>query len=157
MEHFEGQRPSPTIPKSISACSEDHPPSIQCVNLGFGVVGECLWPSKHSNVMAMHHHHNKGVFWGPYTLSSPPKDISAYPGDHPPSIQHVRAVLIAFCGVLWGCFCLQGPWWCWVAVVSCWPLITRSLRQHKPTVEIVQIYLNVAHCLGLNIFLQSKF
>jgi hypothetical protein len=39
------------------------PPEQVCMHLG--VVGKGLLPSKRSNVMAMHHRHNKGAFCGP--------------------------------------------------------------------------------------------
>jgi hypothetical protein len=51
-----------------------NPPSKQAWLLR--VVGEGLWPSKRSNVTAMHHCHNKGVFEGhrpshPWTKAYP--------------------------------------------------------------------------------------
>jgi hypothetical protein len=60
----------------------NYPPSKQ---IYFLVVLRVCMALKHSNVVAMHHCRNKGVFLGPYTPSTP-KIISACLGGCRPSI-----------------------------------------------------------------------
>ncbi len=63
----------------------------------------CVWPSKHSDIVAMHHHRNKGLLWGPYTPSIPPKNTSPSSEDCS-SIWSIGAERKASGGVLGGHF-----------------------------------------------------
>ncbi len=93
-------------------------------------------PSKHSFVPAMMNGHNIGVFWGPYTPSTAPKNISACLGGYHPSIRHVSVERKASCGALRGRFHLQRPWSAMVVLVNVgrW-----RLTSDRPTVGIVKI------------------
>ncbi len=87
----------------------------------------CVWPSKHSNVVAMYHCQNKGALRGPYTPSTPQKIITAWLGGCRPSIQRIGAERKASCGALGGHFRRLRPWlwrlwrlWCQLCVVKAW-------------------------------------
>ena len=77
----------------------------------------CVWPSKHSDVVGMHHCRNKGALWGPYTPSIPPKNTSASLNGYCPSIWCVSGERKASCGVLGGHFCQR--WWPWLWRLWC--------------------------------------
>ncbi len=96
----------------------------------------CLWPSKCSFVPAMMHHHNIGVFWGPYTPSTVAKNTSACSGGCHPSIRCVCVELKASCGALGGHFRRRRPWSAVVVLVNVgrWRLTT-----DRPTVGIEEI------------------
>ncbi len=82
----------------------------------------CVWPSKCSFVPAMVNHHNIGVFWGPYTLSTVPKIIPACLGGCRPSIWCISAEHKASCGALGGRFLMAAAMVGYSCVGQCWPL-----------------------------------
>ncbi len=103
----------------------------------FGGGWGCVWPSKHSFVLAMMHHHNIRVFWGSYTPSTPPKIMPTCLGSCCPSIcWHIKVEGKASCGVLGGHFCQQHPWSAMVVlvIVGCW-----RLTLDQPTVGILTV------------------
>ncbi len=97
---------------------DDNPLSLQMYFLGgWG----CVWPSKHSFVLAMMNRHNIGVFWGLYTPPTAPK-IYLLAWGLPP------IHLTCWCraqGLMWG---TRGPFLLAAAMVGygcagrCWPL-----------------------------------
>ncbi len=77
-----------------------------------------------------------GVFWGPYTPTTPPKTISTYSGGCRLSIWHVRVGRNASCGALGGHFCRRRPWSAMVVLV----VVCRwRLTSDWPTVGIIKI------------------
>ncbi len=63
-ERVKSHRPSHTQRKAYSFAQGILPYQLDEWARDMGVVGEGLWPSKCSFIMVMHHHHNKGAFWG---------------------------------------------------------------------------------------------
>ncbi len=60
----------PCAPRQCIVWMGNNPMSKQ---LYFWGSWGCVWPSKHSNVVVIHHHCNKGALWGPYTPSTTQK------------------------------------------------------------------------------------
>jgi hypothetical protein len=82
------------------------------------------------------HHHNIGVFWGPYSPLTPPKYIPACLGGFCPSIRSVVTECKASCGALGGHFCQRRPWLAMLVLVNVghW-----RLTSDQPTIGIVKI------------------
>ncbi len=94
-----------------------------------------LWPSKHSNVVAIHHCRNKGARWGPYTPSTPQKITSASLRGRNLFIWSAGAERKASCGALGGRFRRRRPWlwrlWCQLCFVL------RLLKISMKTLKLV--------------------
>ncbi len=84
-------------------------------------------------VLAMMHHHNIGVFCGPYTPSTAPKIITTCRGGCCPSVWHAGVERKASCGVLGGHFCQWRPWSAMVVLVA---VGLSRLTSDQPTVGI---------------------
>ncbi len=93
----------------------------------------CVWPSKHSNVVAIHHCQNKGALWGPYTPSTPPKITSANWGGCNLFIQSIVMECKASCGALGGHFCQRRPclWRLWRQLCFVIRLLKLSIKTLK--------------------------
>ncbi len=108
----------------------------QASGYNFWRFWRCVWPSKHSNIMAMMNRHSIGVLWGPYTPLTPPKIIYTCLGGCHPSIWRISMRRKASCGVLGGHFCW---WWPWLAVVVLVIVHRWRLTSGQPTVGTVII------------------
>ncbi len=93
----------------------------------------CEWPSKHSDVVAMHNRRSKGVLWGAYTPSTPPKITSAILGCCHPSFRSVGVERKASCGALGGHFCRRWPllWWLWHQLCFVLRLLKNAIKTLK--------------------------
>ncbi len=80
----------------------------------------CVWFSKHSDVVAIHHFRSKERFEG-HTHPHPPKNTSTCLGGCCPSIWRFDTERKASCGALGVHFCRRQPWllrlWCQLCFV----------------------------------------
>jgi hypothetical protein len=107
----------PCAPHRRNVWIGDNRPSKRMQFLG--LLRVCM-PSKHSDVVAIHHHWNKGALWGPYTHSTSPNITSASSGGYNLFIWSIGAERKASCGALGGHF-HRRPWlwrlWCQLCFV----------------------------------------
>ncbi len=94
-----------------SGCVRTPTLPLLCKSFTWSVLDDVMfhytfWFGDNGSCQAMHDCPNKGALWGPYTPSTPPKNIPASLEGCHPSIQHVSAEHKATCGVLGGPFTL---------------------------------------------------
>ncbi len=134
--HNHGRAPHEALHTSPTHRTDGQQPS-KLADVFLGGEWGCVWPSKCSFVPAMMHHHNIGVFWGPYTSSTAPKIISPCLGGCQPFIRRIGLERNASCGALGAIFCRRRPW---SAMVVLFDVGGWGLTSDRPTVGIVTIF-----------------
>ncbi len=117
-------------------------PQASGYNLG-GCWG-CVWPSKHSNVVAIYHRRNKGALWGTYTPSIPSKihlqAMRVVTHLFRQSIWCVGAERKASCGALGGHFRWRRPWFWHLWRPLCFVLRLLKYWKMQKTLKFVVFY-----------------